>query len=712
MRNFKKILSLLLCVVLLCTFSISASAETDFTDMPNDATSNWAGENNKKKLVYARPMFEHYETVTSLDIDGVDNFGTLFDIYACGGKLYILDEELGRVVVTDEDFKLIKIIDKLSFNGEEITFVGARGILVDSDETLYIADYAGGRVIISDMNGAVKTILKKPESEMWPETLHYQPVKIVKDNMGYVYVLSEGCYYGAAMYTPEYEFKGFFGANVVTSTVLEAMNNLWDMLFMNNEKRGKTEKKLPYSFVDMELGADGYIYTCTGATSTTGAAAGSVKRLNPTGTNILKDKTGTTVLNSDAVRFATKETVREGVRARGHDVSSVTVDENNFIYLLDVTYGRVYVYDVECNLLNTFGGGVNDGTQYGTFKEAKALTDMNGKIYIIDAEKDSITVFKRNAYGDLVEKAQAMTINGDYVDAEPLWQEVLNLDANSLVAYRGIAKAKILLEDYKGALEYAKLGEDRDTYSRAFEYVRKDFLKDNFLYITIGLVALIAVIVVLLHFKKKYNVVLIKNRKLKIALGTLLHPADTFYEIKRNKGGSVLIATGFLLVWYAFKIIGFSSGFLFNTTDIRNANAWYALAQTFGLVILFTLANWAVCTLMEGKGKLKDIYIVTCYSLIPMIIQAAAQNVLSEVLTLQEANVMSILTYVCIVFTAIILVMGLINLHEYTFGKFIFTTVVTLLAMVLIVFLVFMIAILLQQTKNFVETVYLEAFFR
>lgn len=712
MRNFKKILSLLLCVVLLCTFSISASAETDFTDMPNDATSNWAGENNKKNLVYARPMFEHYETVTSLDIDGVDNFGTLFDIYACGGKLYILDEELGRVVVTDEDFKLIKIIDKLSFNGEEITFVGARGILVDADETLYIADYAGGRVIISDMNGVVKTILAKPESEMWPETLHYQPVKIVKDNMGYVYVLSEGCYYGAAMYTPEYEFKGFFGANVVTSTVLEAMNNLWDMLFMNNEKLSKKEKKLPYSFVDMELGADGYIYTCTGATSTTGAAAGSVKRLNPTGNNILKDKTGTTVVNSDAVLFATKETVREGVRARGHDVSSVTVDENNFIYLLDVTYGRVYVYDIECNLLNTFGGGVNDGTQYGTFKEAKALTDMNGKIYIIDAEKDSITVFKRNAYGDLVEKAQAMTINGDYVDAEPLWQEVLNLDANSLVAYRGIAKAKILLEDYRGALEYAKLGEDRDTYSRAFEYVRKEVLKDNFIYITIGLVALIVVVAVLLHFKKKYNVVLIKNRKLKIALGTLLHPADTFYEIKRNKGGSVLIATGFLLVWYAFKIIGFSSGFLFNTTDIRNANAWYALAQTFGLVILFTLANWAVCTLMEGKGKLKDIYIVTCYSLIPMIIQAAAQNVLSEVLTLQEANVMSILTYVCIVFTAIILVMGLINLHEYTFGKFIFTTVVTLLAMVLIVFLVFMIAILLQQTKNFVETVYLEAFFR
>ena len=712
MRNFKKFLSILLCVVCLLTFSITAGAETDFTDTPNDATANWAGETNLKEIVYARPMFEHYETVNALDIDGVDSFGTLFDIYAIGGKIYILDEELGRIVVTDEDFNLVKIIDKVYINGAEAKFVGARGILVDENETIFIADYANGRMLVCDQEGNVKKELKKPDSEMWPESLHYQPIKVVKDKMGYIYVLSEGCYYGAAMYTPEFEFQGFFGANVVSTSVLQAMNNLWDMLFTNNEKIGKKEKKLPFSFVDMELGADGYIYTCTGATSTTGAAAGSIKRLNPTGTNILKDKTATKVAPSDNVRFATTETVKDGVRARGHDLSSITIDDNNFIYVLDVNYGRVYVYDIECNLINTFGGGVNGGTQYGTFKSAKAITNMNGKSYIIDAEKDNITVFKRNAYGDMVEMAQTMTINGDYVEAEPYWQEILKLDANCLVAYRGIAKAKILLEDYRGAMEYAKLGEDRDTYSRAYEYVRKDVLAEYFIYIVIGVILLIVLLVLFLRWKNKNNVVLIKNRKWKIALGTLLHPADTFYEIKRNNGGSVIIATIFLITWYAFKIIGFSSGFIFNTSDIRNANAWYALAQTFGLVILFTLANWAVCTLMEGKGKLKDIYTVTCYSLIPMIIQAIGYDVLSNVLTLSEANILSILNYACLLFTLVYIVMGLINIHEYSFGKFIFTTVVTVLAMVLIVFLVFMVAILLQQTKNFVETVYLEAFFR
>lgn len=709
MRNLKKILAVILAVICLFTCSVTAYA-ADFTDAANEATANWAGATGKKDLVYSKPMFEHYKTINSFDI-GVEKFGSLYDIYAIDGKIYMLDSDGGRIIVTDEDFNLIREIKSITVDGAEANFIGARGILVDGEE-LYICDTANKRLLVGDIYGNIKKVVVQPVSEMWPQGLQFSPLKIVKDKMGYFYVLSEGCYYGAIMYTPEFEFKSFYGANVVSTSILQAMNNLWDMLTTNNTKLSKSEKQLPYSYVDMELGADGYIYTCTGATSTRSEAKGSIKRLNPTGNNILADKTTESVTTSESVLFTTSESVKSGIRDLTHDVSSVTVDENNFIYALDTTYGRVYLYDIECNLLTTFGGGVNEGSQDGTFKSAKAIANTNGKVYIVDSVKNTITVFKKNAYGDLLCKAQGMTIKGDYVDAEPLWFEVLNQDANSLVAYRGIAKSNIIKEDYNTALKYAKLGEDRDTYSRAFEFVRKEFAADNFIWLVLGIIALIAVIVVLLKIKKKKNIVLLKNRKWKIALGTLLHPADTFYEIKRNNGGSVIIATIFLAVWYAFKIIGFSSGFIFNSTDIGDANAWYALAQTFGLVILFTLANWAVCTLMEGKGKLKDIYVVVCYSLMPMIVQSVAYDILSNVLTLSEANILSIVNYICIAFTLVIIVMGLINIHEYSFGKFFFTTIVTVLAMILIVFLVFMLAILLQQVKNFVETVYLEAFFR
>ncbi len=709
MRNFRKILAVLLCIICLFSCGITASA-ADFTDSPNDATSNWAGKIGDKDLVYSRPMFEHYKTISSFDI-GVENFGSLYDICANNGKIYILDTTNGKIIITDEDFNLINELKEVYVDGVATSFVGARGILIDGDE-LYICDTANKRLLVGDTSGNISKVIVQPETEMWPEGLYFSPLKIVKDKMGYFYLLSEGCFYGAIMYSPDFEFKNFFGANVVSTSILQAINNLWDMLFTNNIKISKSEKKLPYSYVDMELGADGYIYTCTGATSTSSQAVGSVKRLNPTGLNILSDKTTESVASSESVLFTTTESVKSGIRDLTHDVSSITIDENNFIYALDTTYGRVYVFDLECNLITTFGGGVNTGTQEGTFKASKAITNMNGKIYIVDSIKNTITVFRKNTYGELVSKAQTMTIKGDYVDAEQLWNEVLKLDANSIIAYRGIAKSKIIQEDYESALYYARLGEDRGTYSRAYEFVRKDFMAENFIWIVAGIVVLIIIIAILVRFKRKNNIIIIKNRKWKIALGTLFHPADTFYEIKRNNGGSVIIATIFLAVWYVFKILGFSGGFIFNTTDIGDANAWYALAQTFGLVILFTLANWAVCTLMEGKGKLKDIYVVVCYSLIPMIIQSALYDILSHVLILSEANILSIVNYVCIVFTLIIIVMGLINIHEFSFGRFFWTTLITVLAMILIVFLVFMVAILLQQTGNFIETVYLEAFFR
>lgn len=710
MRNMKRILSFLMCIVCLLTFSVTASA-ADFTDSPNDATSNWSGAADSKVMVYSKPMFEHETTITASDL-GIENFESLYDIYARDGKIYTLDSATGRIVITDEDFNLIKVISSVTIAGEQSDFIDARGILIDEEGALYIADTKHNRLLIGDLEGNIKTVLEKPDSEMWPESLHFSPTKVVKDKMGYIYVLCEGSFYGAAMYTPAYEFRGFFGANVVSTSILDAMNNIWDLLFTNDEKLAVSEKSLPFSFVDMELGADGYIYTCTGSTTASSLAKGSVKRLNPVGTNILKDKTSTTVADSSDVIFATEEMVSFTSRDWGHDIASISIDENNFIYVFDVSYGRIYVYDIECNLLTTFGGGVTSGAQDGTFKGGKAITNMNGKVYAVDSVKNSITIFKRNSYGELVEKAQNLTINGDYNESEHYWNEVLKVDANNILAYRGIAKAKLLQEDYATSMEYAKLGSDRDTYSRAYEYVRKELMEKYFFWAVVAIIVIIVAVILISKWKKKKNVIFVKNKKLKIALSTLLHPADTFYEIKRNNNGSVLVATGFIAVWYIFKIIGFSTGFIFNTDDIRDVNSWYALAQTFGLVILFSVANWAVCTLMEGKGKLKDIYTVTAYSLMPMIIQSIGYDILSNILTLNESNILSILNYVCLIFTAIILIMGLINIHEYSFGKFVFTTIVTLLAMVLIVFLLFMIAILLQQTFNFGETVILEAFYR
>ena len=57
---------------------------------------------------------------------------------------------------------------------------------------------------------------------------------------------------------------------------------------------------------------------------------------------------------------------------------------------------------------------------------------------------------------------------------------MLAYDRNSQLAYRGLAKTFVMEEDYKSALEYAKLGFDRTTYATAYRYVRNDYISNNF----------------------------------------------------------------------------------------------------------------------------------------------------------------------------------------------------------------------------------------
>ncbi len=752
MRKLKSLLAIVLVIACLMGFAVTASA-ADYTDDAVDATTIWVSSTNKKESVYARPMFDtnkflFWAQMKYADGTRIEKPSNLTDIYAIDGKIYLLDGGTSRIIVMDEDYTVLKEIKEITLlDGSKAKFYGARGVLVEKDGTMYISHTGGitttddsedaetdeevtaaqdtqnteGHVYITDNNGkALCEPLVKPESEMWPEDLHFKPEKVVRDKLGYIYILCTGSFYGAAMYkpvetasgTPNYEFKGFFGANVTTTNALEAVNNIWNMLFTNAEKLARSRQKLPFTFVDMELGADGYLYTCTGTTGSENTAKGAIRRLNPTGKNILIDKSTGEAVNSSDLIFGTEETVKDKGKVMAHDMRSITIDANNYIYILDIKYGKIYMYDVECNMLNSFGGGMQESTQSGTFRNAVALTSMNGTIYVIDSKKTGIVSFTINEYGKMVQQAQTLTMNGDYEKAMPIWEEVLKLDRNSMVAYRGLAKAYLLEGDYEKAMEYARLGFDRATYSSAYEYVRQGFLEKHFTLIFIGAIILVLAVVLLLKYKKKKNIKFIRNKKLKIALGTLLHPADTFYEIKRNNNGSVLIATLIIVVWYIFKIIGMSSGFIFNTSDINDVNAWYALAQTFGLVFLFVLSNWLVCVLFEGKGKLKQIYVATCYALIPMVIQAIGYDILSNVLTLGEAQFLTILNYVCIVLTAVYLVMAIINIQEFTFGKFVFTTIVTLLAMILIIFLIFLVSILVQEAANFIKTAAMEVLYR
>ena len=389
------------------------------------------------------------------------------------------------------------------------------------------------------------------------------------------------------------------------------------------------------------------------------------------------------------------------------------MSDKGYIYALDETYGLIYIYDSDCNLMNAFGGGVGEGTRDGEFATASSLALNGDDLLIVDSTNRTLTVYSITDYGKLLFKAQNMYLAGDYFDAKPLWEQVLALDSGNQLAYRGLAMAYYNEGNYEAALEYAENGLDYKTYDIAYQTVFKDYVSRNFVWILIIAVAFVGVFVAFLIYKRKHKGSRIKNFKLKTFLSVPTHPFNAFAAIKEKNAGSLTIAFVMLGLYYiASTLRAVASGFLYTTQDPKSYNTLYTLAQTIGLIFLWSLMNWLICTLFQGKGKLSDVFIATTYSLLPLIVYTFIETILSHLLPLTMVDFMSALTVVVVIYTMFLLSISLMTAHEYSFFKFLGTAIVTLISMIIAVIIVFVVFILLQQFWNFICSIYMEIIYR
>ena len=175
----------------------------------------------------------------------------------------------------------------------------------------------------------------------------------------------------------------------------------------------------------------------------------------------------------------------------------------------------------------------------------------------------------------------------------------------------------------------------------------------------------------------------------------------------------MLVATILLLLYYIARVLNdIYSGFSFNIFDPSNYNSIETLLGSIGIVVLWVIVNWGVCVLAQGKGKLKEIYIVTCYALIPEIVSLILNVVFSNILVPEEGAIITVISVVCHIITAIVLCIGIMTVHEYDFFRFLGTSILTVLGMFLVVFIIFMVFILFQELFGFVGSVFTELVYR
>lgn len=706
----KKCLVLLL-VALIMAFSIAPAVSAEEThSVPYNTYAYWE-KGEEREAVEIRDVYEVVDKFDGYTL-GTESFSMPSDMDCDkNGNLYILDSDNSRIVVVDSNMSLVKVITAPEYNNETISFSGAEGIYLKDNGCIYIADTNNQRVLVLDADGSLKQIIGLPDSSVIPEDFNYAPIKVLTDSRDYIYVLSSGSYYGALVYSDTGEFLGFYGANTVKSSVLDAFGKLWDRLTQTDAKRASSIQKLPYQFISMDIDDSDFIYTLTGLTdSIWDVGTGQIRRLNPAGNNILKDKNG---ISSDALNFADESDYKND---SGHPVltsfNKLCVDSDGFVYAVDTTYGHIFVYDNMCNSFAVFGGGFGSGNQDGTFIRPESVAVHGDMLYVLDSLDSSVTVFRLTEYGKLYKQAQILTLNGKYSDSAELWEKVLSQDKNNLLAYRGLSKAALISEDYDSALKYSKLGFDQADYAVAFEQKRSDFISDNIWWMLLVAVAIIGAAVWVMLRKPK-NEKKAKGNSVSFALSTVLHPFDAFYKLKHKGEGSPVAALVILVLFYISKVLcNIYSGFSFEIFEAANYNSFETLLGSVGLALLFIIVNWGVCVLAQGKGRLKEIFMVTCYALIPEIFNSVLYLILTNILVPEEAAILTVITVVCHIIALIVLCVGIMTIHEYDFFKFLGTTVLCLFGMALVVFIIFMLFILFQELFDFIGSLFTEIFYR
>lgn len=189
----------------------------------------------------------------------------------------------------------------------------------------------------------------------------------------------------------------------------------------------------------------------------------------------------------------------------------------------------------------------------------------------------------------------------------------------------------------------------------------------------------------------------------------LFHPFDGYDDLKREKKGKVSVALIFMVLFVLLRIYTFlNEGFVINSRDPLSLNAFNEFFSVALLIFLFTVGNWSITTLLEGKGSYKEIFLVTGYSLFPIVLIGFPAVFASNYLTLDEIGIYTLVMGLAYFMTGIMLFMGILNIHEYGLLKTIMTFILTVIAMAFMAFLGLLFFDLIQQFLSFIKSVYQE----
>ncbi len=635
------------------------------------------------------------------------------------GNVYIADTNNSRIIVLDPYYKLDFIITSfVNAQGNNDALAKPQGVFVTED-SIWVCDTDKNRLVQFDLNGNFVRILDAPESQLFDDDAVYKPVAMAIDQYGRIYVVSSTTYQGIIVMDSAGGFVGFIGAQAVTVSAWEI---IWRR-FQTDEQKAQSSSNVSTEFNNIAITEDGFVYVTTSSieeSSVRSAITGKsksgkympVKLLNPAGDEIMR-RNGFWPPAGE-IQFSTNtDDEYSGVST----VTDVAVGPEKTWTIIDSKRNKLYTYDYNGNLLFAFG---DKGAMLGSLSNIEAVCYQGSTMLVLDKGNNSIVVYERTEYGDLLLKAIAAENSLDYDYAIECWEAVLQRNSNFDAAYVGIGNAHFRNGEYEEALGYFEDAYDTEGWSNSYKEVRKNAMSKWFLVIIAAIVLLIVLVAKGFAAAAKINKRVATDGKARktfaqeliYGLYVIFHPFDGYYDLKHEHRGSVRASIVFVgLTILTFFYQGMGQGYVLNPTGQTTT----LMAQAISVLVplfLFILANWCLTTLFEGEGSFKDIFIASSYSLVPLILLIIPATIASNWVTNTEAGIVTFVGTLAFIWVFLLLFFGTMVTHDYSMFKNLITIVGTLIAMVCIIFIVLLFSMLLTKLVSLVSNIVTEIQYR
>lgn len=659
----KKTIRILLLVIFLALTVSNVSADSPYT--------TWTmGPGNRLSRTQ-----DAYAPVTEIElpIKGAEDIFVSAD-----GFVYIADTDHAQILKL-KDFEVVGAY------GADI-LQSPSGLYVDEQGTMYVADRASNTIVILDKDGNLIRQFGHPKEPLFGKNNQFLPRKILVDARKNLFIISEGSVNGVVQMNVDGNFLGYFGPNASTMS----LKMILQRLFLTKEQLDQMIKNAAASPSNLVMDSRGIIYTVTAGTLRTQ----SIRAFTVSGRNIFPDSFG-----SNSFR-------------------DVDVDDNGLLLAVDAN-GQIYEYTTAGTMLFVFGAQDTGNQRLGTLKNPTAIERHQDMIYVLDKDKNAVVIYQVTAFAKTVHDGVRLHSQGYYAEALPYFERILNFNGSFLMAYQGNADAYFKAQDYRTALTEYKYAESQSGYSNTLWELRNLVLQNSLGTAMIAFMGLWIASVIFTRVERRNGWLdPVRNWLKNLQRAKLIddfvfmfrfikHPIDSFYYIKKNQRGSLLFA----FILYAWVIIVriavlYLTGFTFSRyLDVSRIPLENELLSTALLLFIWNAANYLVSTISDGEGRVRHVMIGSAYSLFPFALFMLPIALVSNVLTMNEIFIYSFSSNIVWFWTAIMLFIMVMEIHNYSFLETVKNILMTLFTMGIFLLTGYILLILFRQLYEFVTAI-------